>query len=183
MKWGDGEIALLRRRYADEPTPALAAALGRKAEAIEKYARRLGLRKSEARIRAARIFPPGAGAGSRFCGSEGEPEGAERIAANGQLYRKVNADGASHAERWRPVHELVWVAENGPIPEGCIIVFKPGFRTTDPARITPERVECVTRAELMRRNSRSRLPLDLVRAIAARAALMRRINQRQEQLK
>ena len=86
------------------------------------------------------------------------PVGSYRINSDGYLDRKVNdLPGPNHV-RWHPVHRLVWIEANGPVPPGRTVVFKPGRRTTDLALITPDAVECITRAELMARNTIHQMP-------------------------
>lgn len=46
--WTDAEVERLKARYADEPTAAIAAALGRSAGEVYRKAAKLGLHKSEA---------------------------------------------------------------------------------------------------------------------------------------
>jgi len=59
--WTDAEVERLKARYADEPTAAIAAALGRSAGEVYRKAARLGLHKSEAFLRspASGIFQKG----------------------------------------------------------------------------------------------------------------------------
>jgi hypothetical protein len=104
--------------------------------------------------------------------------GAYRITKDGTLQRKIGTTKGSNSKRWRGVHELVWVAANGPLPAGHIVVFKPGMRTTQLADITLDKVECITWAENMRRNTRHNLPKELNEVIGLRAALVRKINHR-----
>lgn len=108
-----------------------------------------------------------------------KPVGSYRINADGYLDRKVS-DTSYPPKDWVGVHRLVWIEAHGSIPSGHAVVFLPGRRTTDPARITIDALELVTRAELMRRNSvHTRLPPDLVRLVQLRAALVRKINARE----
>lgn len=102
-----------------------------------------------------------------------QPIGTERINKDGYLERKIN-DGMPLQKRWRAVHLLVWEAANGPLPAGHAVVFKDGDKT----HIALDNLECITRAELMRRNTRHNLPKELSDLIALRAALNRRINAR-----
>jgi hypothetical protein len=108
------------------------------------------------------------------------PIGSVRITKDGYLERKVTDDPALvPARRWVAVHRLVWEAEHGPAPAGHAVVFKPGQRTTTEADITLDRVELVTRAELMRRNSyHTHLPPEVARLVQLRGALNRKINRR-----
>ena len=105
------------------------------------------------------------------------PVGSLRISKDGYLERKVTDDPDMYqARRWSGVHRLVWEAANGPVPPGHAVVFLPGCRTTNEAAITIDCVELVTRAELMRRNTRNRFPKELADLIALKAALTRKIN-------
>ncbi len=110
-----------------------------------------------------------------------QPIGAERI-AEGVLQRKVNND-LPFQRRWRSVHALVWEAAHGPIPPGHKVIFKPGMHTTVTAEITPEKLELVSNAELMRRNSfHNRYPKEVGLLIQMKGQLTRRINRKTEEL-
>jgi hypothetical protein len=107
------------------------------------------------------------------------PIGSERVDEKRRtVIRKVSDDQSLYpAARWRPVHVLVWEAEHGPVPAGHIVRFRDGMKTLDSARITVDRLELVTLAENMHRNSyHTRYPKELGLAIQARGALMRKIN-------
>jgi len=45
--WATRELNLLKRLFADNPTAAIAAKLGRSTETVKKKASRMGLRKSK----------------------------------------------------------------------------------------------------------------------------------------
>ena len=82
------------------------------------------------------------------------PIGSVRVTKYGYLERKVSDDPSLYpARRWVAVHRLVWEAVNGPVPKGWIVVFRPGMATTDPDLITIDRIEMITRAENMARNT------------------------------
>lgn len=105
------------------------------------------------------------------------PIGSLRVTRYGSLEQKVTDDPRIYpAKRWRPVAHLVWEAEHGPIPDGHVVRFKPGMHTTTYEDITVDRLECITLAENMRRNSLHRYPKEITDAIRARAVLNRRIN-------
>ena len=107
------------------------------------------------------------------------PIGSLRVNKDGYLERKVSDDQSlSPASRWRAFHRLVWESVNGPVPPGHIVVFRPGMASTDPDEITIDRVELITRAELMRRNTRHNLPPDLNALISTKARLTRLITER-----
>lgn len=108
------------------------------------------------------------------------PIGSTRVTKDGYLERKVTDDpDLVPARRWVAVHRLVWEAAHGPVPRGHAVVFKPGQRTTIESDITLDRIELVTRADLMRRNSvHTVLPPELAQLAQLRGALNRKINNR-----
>jgi hypothetical protein len=110
------------------------------------------------------------------------PIGSYRVTRDGYLDRKV----ADHPpglvyKNWVPVHRLVWIEHNGPIPHGHAVAFKPGQRTTVLEEITVDRLELVSRAELMRRNTYHNYPKEIAQLIQLRGALNRQINKRERQ--
>ena len=108
-----------------------------------------------------------------------QPIGSLRICKDGYLERKVSDDTTVYpSRRWTGVHRLVWEEANGPIPAGHIVVFRPGMATTDPALITIDRVELITRAELMRRNTRHNLPEEIKELVILKYRITRAINRR-----
>lgn len=83
---------------------------------------------------------------------------------------------------WKQVHRLVWEGANGPIPKGHVVVFKPGLKTVDPTLITTDRLDLLTYAENMRRNSyHTRYPKEVAQLIQLKGALNRKINRRSKQ--
>lgn len=105
------------------------------------------------------------------------PIGSTRITKYGSLERKTTDDPDMYpARRWRPVAHLVWEAANGPIPDKHVVRFKPGAHTTIESEITIDRLECISLAENMRRNTMHRYPKEIVDAIRSRGVLNRRIN-------
>lgn len=105
-----------------------------------------------------------------------QPIGTERISKDGYVERKVTDSHPTPARRWVGVHRLVWITAHGPVPRGCIVVFKPGAHTTDADGITADKLECITRAENMKRNSYHNYPQPIPQLIQLRGALMRKIN-------
>jgi len=207
-KWTDYEVAQLRKLYPDLLTATVAEALGLPARTVYSKANGLGIKKSEAfyEAEAARARHRGNGAGTRFQkgltpwnkGMKGlniggaatrfakggqphntRPVGSYRFSAEGYLQQKVSAAQGNNSQRWRAVHELVWVAANGPVPAGHICVFKPGMKTTELEAITADKVDCIARAENMRRNSyHTNLPKEVAQLVQLRGALLRQINRR-----
>ena len=107
------------------------------------------------------------------------PIGTLRLSKDGYLERKVSDDpGIYPARRWVALHRLVWEAVNGPVPDGCIVVFKPGAKTADPEAVTADRLECLTRRENMLRNTYHRYGPEIAKVIQLRGAINRQINKR-----
>jgi len=114
-------------------------------------------------------FKPGSKPATR------RPIGSERIDKDGCLMRKVSETGQKRKD-WQTVHSLVWAQQVGAIPPGYIVVFKAGKKTSILSEIKPENLECLSRAELMHRNSYQRYPPEIAKAIQLRGALNRQIN-------
>ena len=108
-----------------------------------------------------------------------QPIGTERLTKEGILQRKVNDDMPA-SQRWQSVHSLVWIEAHGPIPRGHVVIFKPGMATTVAAEITAEKLELVSRAELMRRNTIHRYPAELRSAMMAVGQFKRRLREYEE---
>lgn len=105
--------------------------------------------------------------------------GSMRVNSDGYLERKVSDDTSlARARRWIPVHRLIWIAEHGDVPPGNIVVFRPGMFTAELDEITLDRVELITRTELMQRNTRHNLPPEINSLISLKARLTRVINER-----
>ena len=106
------------------------------------------------------------------------PIGSYRLSKDGYLQRKISNDSGNSSKRWRAVHELVWIEANGEIPKGHICIFKPGMKTTDLENITADSVECISRAENMKRNSYHRYGKEIAALVQLRGAINRQINKR-----
>ena len=104
------------------------------------------------------------------------PVGSYRINGDGYLDLKVaDVPGPSNL-RWHAVHRLVWEAAHGPIPTGHIVVFKPGKRTTELAKITADILECIDRAEHARRNHPRTKSPELAKLVQLKGAITRQVN-------
>jgi len=107
------------------------------------------------------------------------PVGSVRVTRDGHLERKVTDDTSVYpARRWVAVHRLVWEAVNGPVPKGRIVVFRPGMATTNSDLITIDRVEMITRAENMARNTIHARDEELRELSMLKRRLTRAVNKR-----
>jgi len=105
------------------------------------------------------------------------PIGSLRITKDGNLQRKMTDDPALYpARRWTSVARIVWEAANGPMPDGALIVFRPGCKTTDPELITADKLECITRAQNALRNSPYSKSPELGRLYQLKGAITRQVN-------
>lgn len=113
-----------------------------------------------------------------------KPIGTYRLSKDGYLQRKVTDAGTcnrEYARRWVNVHRLVWQAAHGRIPRGHVVWFKPGQRTAVLDEITADRLECITNAESMRRNSiHTRYPPEVAKLIQLRGVLTRKLNTKEQ---
>ena len=109
-----------------------------------------------------------------------KPIGTLRINGDGYLDRKITDEGPMH-KRWERVHRLVWQEANGPIPDGHIIVFKPGCRTIVEAEITADRLECITLADHARRNSVWGKNPELAKLYQLKGAITRQVRRIKEE--
>ena len=107
------------------------------------------------------------------------PIGTEKVDVKRKvLVRKITDDPSlAPVMRWRPVHVMVWEVANGPVPPGHIVIFKRGQKTFVASEITIDRLELVSLAENMRRNSfRTNYPPEFGQLIQLKGALNRKIN-------
>jgi len=105
-----------------------------------------------------------------------QPVGAYRVTPDGDLQIKWrDCPGANHL-RWKPVSRLVWEAYHGPIPDGHIVVFKPGTRTVQVETIRIEQLECISRGEHARRNHPRNKHPEYARLVALKGAITRQVN-------
>jgi hypothetical protein len=205
--WNKADDAFMRARYPHEPTPAIARQLRRTVCAVYNRAEILGLVKSAeylaspdaCRLRrgdnigAAFRFKKGlvpANKGLRRPGwapgrmketqfKKGQstnkmPIGSTRL-VDGYVYRKVSdIPNVPWTRNWRQEHYLVWEAAHGPIPSGHAVAFKNRDRTD----VRLDNLECITRRELMARNTVHNLPKPLAQTIQLLGALNRQIRRR-----
>lgn len=189
--WNEAEDAALRQMYEIMPSPAVAVALGRSKASIKNMVNKLGIKKGHNSggfplgnvpwNKGTHFTAGGRSAETRFRKGQlsgralllKQPVGALRINVDGYLERKIN-DDLPFIRRWRAEHLVLWEAVNGPLPDGYAVVFRDGDKTN----IALENLECITRAELMRRNSHHNHGPEIAALVQLRGALSRQINRR-----
>jgi hypothetical protein len=199
-RWSAEDVAKLSAGYAQHSNADLAARFGVSVKAICAMAHKQGLRKSPhylARLSAYFAANPGSSgrfvpghapwnvgvkfkAGGRSTETQFKPGakphtwnpiGTERITAEGYLERKMTDTGVTRRD-YVSVHVLCWTEKNGPVPRGHVVAFRDG----NPGNLTIENLELISRKELMRRNTRHRLPPELNTLIQLRGVVTRQIN-------
>lgn len=199
------EVEQIRLLYPDHSTREIAQLLGRKEYSINGKAFSMGLRKTAEHIKRinrdnvdnlrihgkAHQFSKGhvpANKGRKMSPKIYERcrntmfrkghkphntrhDGAEsiRMYKNGHRYIHVRiAEG-----KWIPKHIQVWTQANGPVPNGCNIIFRDG----DTLNCALENLECISDAELMRRNTLHNLPEEVQELIYLKSRLTKAINE------
>lgn len=105
------------------------------------------------------------------------PIGTLRVSKDNYLERKVTDDPSVYpARRWVAVHRQVWEAAHGSIPARHIVTFKPGMKTIVLAEVTPDRLECITRAENARRNHPISKDPEFAKLVQLKSAIARQVN-------
>lgn len=205
--WSDFELEVMRKHYPITSAANLAELFDREIYTVYAKAKRLGIAKSAEFLASAASgrtgfdgrgqggqFRPGlvpANKGKKFPGTgsattfkKGQvsvntmPIGSYRVNADGFVERKFAQVPGPYTKRWIPLHRELWIAANGPIPAGHVIAFKRGARTTDPAEISLEILECLTFAENLQRNSFHRHGPEIAKIVQLRGAITRQINKR-----
>lgn len=204
--WTNEELEYLHANYADNFTEDVAKALNKSVKSVYAKAYSLDIRKSKShqdkvmektsiRIREqakihryakghqpankgkkmpaetyAKVAPTMFSKGNKP--HNFRPVGSERLTKDGYLERKI-----ANPKTWRAVHVLVWEAAYGPVPAKHKVIFKDNNKLNN--ELT--NLECVSYADLMRRNSIVRYPADLRFAMKTLKKLKKQINNGKEQ--
>lgn len=195
--WTAAEDAILTELYRQLSAGEIAARMDRSRASIKNRVHQLGLRKPDGHTNAGRFIagqpswnkgrkgyqPGGRASETQFkpghLGGRAalikQPICAERLSKEGYLQRKVNDDPVFH-KRWRFVHVMLWEEANGPAPAGHTIAFRNGDKTD----IRLDNLECISRRELMARNTVHNYPPELVQVMRLKGAITKRIATRQK---
>lgn len=208
-KWRPDDIALqiMREHFATSKTADIARALGVEYSQVAKLAAKMGLRKDPDWLNDhGGRTGDGRGMGTRFKsgnvpwtkGKKGllispattfkpghtpfnkRPIGSLRVHAGGYLQIKLTETGYPPKD-WVMYHRYVWEQAHGPIADDCVVVFRDHRRRTDPAEITVDVLECITRQELIARHTYHRFGVEYARCVQMRSVLSRQINRRMKE--
>lgn len=108
------------------------------------------------------------------------PVGSFRV-VEGILEQKFADDPGPAKMRWKAYTRIVWETAHGPIPDGMVVAFLPGRQSVEPAAITADGLELITRTELMARNTLHRYGPEIASIHRLRGAIKRQINRRLEE--
>lgn len=190
-RWTDADDATLAELYRKFSARECAARMGRTTPSVKNRINKLGLKKPEGQTNAGRFKagsapwnkgkPFDSGGRShetRFKpGNKPQtwhPVGHERVTNDGYRERKMTDTGVTRRD-YVGLHILLWREHHGDIPAGHAVVFRNGDKTD----IRIDNLECITRRELMRRNSvHTNYPKPVCKLIQLRGAITRQINKR-----
>ena len=172
--WTAAEEALLRRDYPAVPTGELAARLNLTRDQVFYKAHHLGLKKkvkeaSSTQFRPGNVphnkgkpFRPGGRSAETHFKKGCVPPHTLRVGAittNGYGRRQIKT--ADH--KWQLLHVHVWEKHNGPVPAKHVVIIKDKTKSD----CDVDNLECISKKELMGRNSIHRYPNKLKSAIRA----------------
>ena len=202
--WAPSDDEAMREQYPNTPTKALVQKLGASERAIYARANFLGLKKEPGYLVTRESGRLGHGKGiecrfktgqtpwnkGRAFDSGGRshqtrfqpgqkphtwnPIGHERLTKDGYRERKISDTGITRQD-YVGLHVLAWREAHGDIPTGHAVIFRDGNKEN----IDICNLECISRAELMRRNSyHNNYPKEVQLLIQLRGAVNRQINKR-----
>lgn len=175
--WSEEEDQYMRENYSDMRTSDMAAALSRTHNSVIMRAKTLGLRKSAEFMRSPdsgrrqpgqaswnkgkRLFFSECGTGYKRRPAKTVPVGTVSFHERNRQWHIKVMEHPDHRKAWRPYTEYVWTQAGNELPEGYVVAFKQGFATTSLEDITADKLEAISRRELMNRNSIQRYPSEL----------------------
>jgi len=187
--WEEVERKYLEKHFPHNRTADCAFELKRSSSAVQQQANKMKIRKSAFFMRSKESGKKIKGEKAWNKGISYMPGGrcAEGWFKDGHIPYNTKEDGfisvrldksgrpyphiRLHLGVWKMLHVHIWEENNGPTPEGMIIVFKDG----DTFNPDLSNLELITRAENMQRNTIHRFPAELKEQIRLLAKLERKI--------
>ncbi len=202
--WTAEQAELVKARYPDEDSRALADEIGCTVHQLHTKAHRLGVYKTVEykqkvaefpRVKASQFMPgevpwnkgksyPQPHNPTRFKKNRPieqhanyRPIGSFRLSKEGYWEVKWCDDRSiMPIKRWKGYHRLVWEQHRGSIPKGHIIVFKDRKKGVTPDEITIDMLECISRAENANRNHPNNKSPELAKLCQLKGAITRQVN-------
>lgn len=188
QRWTPEADAMLADLYQSLSAGEIGKRMGRTRAGIKGRVHVLGLKKPEGVTNAGRFLPGqvswnkgkpfdsgGRSHETRFKPGQKphtwNPVGHERINGDGYRERKMTDTGVTRHD-YVPLHILLWREHHGEIPAGHAVVF----RNKDKTDIRIDNLECITRRELMLRNTVHNYPPELVQVMRLKGVVTRKIN-------
>lgn len=203
--WSAEEEAKLRALFPSTPTQQLTSVFGRSVTAINNKAQLLGIKRTEAfkaavreqsSIRCKALAEKGTGKqyqfqpgltpwnkGKKFVHPEGpkktyfkpghiphnhKPIGTVRLNKTGYLEQKTERG-------WEPYQRVFWEKTHGPVPKGYVVSFKSRVPLTNADDITLDKLELVSKRDILLQNSGQQTP-ELWRLYQLKGAINRQRN-------
>lgn len=98
-------------------------------------------------------------------------DGHERINVDGYIEQRIRRGV------YRLKHRIVWEKKNGPIPKGCLVVFKNG----NPLDCSIKNLELITKEENMLRNSKHDYPREIIPSMALVSRIKNKVKTLQDE--
>jgi hypothetical protein len=184
------QIELIKLHYPNRPTMVVCRLIGRSMSGVHSKAAGIGIYKTEqarkkyggsfkkgAQINPRGQFKPGqkpwnAGVKGVMKKNSGSfkkgnvphntvPVGSTtwiKDNATGRRYKRVKI---AMPNVWLFAHHLVWIAANGPVPDGCMVIFKDG----NTENLHLHNLQLIERAENMAKNTIQRYPVEVINAL------------------
>lgn len=182
------QIELIAKLYPDHTNSELAAQFNLPLYSVKNLATRLGLRKTSEHMQTTAKrsqFKKGHATWNKGKPHPAHPNTVKHqfkkgsrphnwqpigsIRSNDGYLEKKITDTGSTLHDYQALHHIAWIEAYGPIPDDHCVIFRDGNREN----FEPENLECISRAELMRRNTIYNYPPDVVSSIRALAGFKR----------
>jgi hypothetical protein len=169
--YSDKEIEILKRLYPNTPNVCISSLLGATYGSVRRAAIKHGLKKTNGYLSKQSKKH---GFKKDHIPKSAKANGYEALNSKGYLKIKVKSKRKITLK-----HHYIYEQHFGKIPKGSVIFFK----DKNPLNCDIENLECLTRSDIMKRNSIINYPKNLVKAIYKHSKLKRLINAKSEQLR
>ena len=202
--WSAEEEAQLRALFPSTPTQQLTSVFGRSVTAINNKAQLLGIKRTEgfkaavreqSSIRCKALAEKGTGKQYQFkkglkpwnTGKKFAPEGSKKTyftpghtPHNHKPIGTVRLNKTGYLEQktergWKHYHRLLWEKAHGPVPKGYVVSFKSRVPLTNADDITLDKLELVSKRDILLQNSGQQTP-ELWRLYQLKGAIHRQRN-------
>lgn len=178
-RWTDEDVTFLKENYELLTRKEIADHLNRTFGSVKSKAKELDIKKSNAALSKIAQRPNN----GQFKPNEKplnyKPIGyirkhTDKRTGRTYLWVKTNDDhtGELSSYNFEMLHQVNWIKENGPIPEGMILHFKDG----NSLNCDPENLKLISMAENMYRNSIHEYPEEIIPAMVLVNKINKKLN-------